>query len=112
MDPHILIALVGGLLNMVLSVTVPCLIKKSELPFLQDIKKIFEVNRQVIITSSLIIVLTIYIALKITPEVSVSMSDMGLNLNTSLGSDLSNPPIIVTRELPPQLVNLLRLMQN
>ena len=112
MDPHIFIALVGGLLNMALSITVPCLIKKTEQPFLQDVKKVFEVNRQVIITSSLIVALTIYLALKIAPELGMSMNDMGLNLDTSSGSDFNRVPIIVSREMPPQLSNLLRLMQN
>ena len=112
MDSHIFIALVGGLLNMALSVTVPCLVKKSEQPFLQDVKKVFEVNRQVILTSSLIVVLTIYLALKIAPELGMTMSEMGLNLDTSSGSEYARVPIIVTREVPPQLSNLLKLMQN
>ena len=112
MDSHIFIALVGGLLNMALSVTVPCLVKKSEQPFLQDVKKVFEVNRQVILTSSLIVVLTIYLALKIAPELGMTMSEMGLNLDTSSGSEYARVPLIVTREVPPQLSNLLKLMQN
>ena len=112
MDPHILIALVGGLLNMTLSVTVPCLIKKTEQPFLQDVKKVFEVNRQVIVTSSLIVALTIYLALKIAPELGMSMSDAGLNLESSSNSEFNRMPIIVSREIPPQLANLLKLMQN
>jgi len=112
MDSHILVALVGGLLNMALSVTIPCLIKKTEQPFLKDVKKVFEVNRQVIITSSLIVALTIYLALKIVPELDISMKEMGLNLDTSSGSDFTRVPVIVTRELPPQLSNLIRLMQN
>lgn len=112
MDPHILVALVGGLLNMVLSVTVPCLVKKTEQPFLNDVKKVFEVNRQVIITSSIIVAVTVYLALKISPELGVTMNDMGLNLDTSSGSEFARAPLIVTREMPPQLVNLLRLMQN
>jgi|LauGreDrversion4_2_1035121.scaffolds.fasta_scaffold63701_4 hypothetical protein len=112
MDPHIFVALVGGLLNMALSVTVPCLVKKTQQPFLQDVKKVFEVNRQVIITSSLIVALTIYLALKIAPELNLSLNEMGLNLDTSSGSEFGRVPIIVTREFPPQLSNLIRLMQN
>jgi hypothetical protein len=114
MDPHIFVALVGGLLNMALSVTVPCLVKKTQQPFLQDVKKVFEVNRQVIITSSLIVALTIYLALKLAPELGLSLNEVGLNLDTSSGSDFGSTrlPLIVTRELPPQLSNLMRLMQN
>lgn len=112
MDSHIFIALVGGLLNMALSVTVPCLVKKTEQPFLQDVKKVFEVNRQVIVTSSLIVALTIYLALKIAPELGFSLNEMGLNLDTSSMSEFNRMPVIVSREIPPQLSNLLRLMQN
>lgn len=117
MDPHIFIALVGALLNMVLSVTVPCLVKKTDQPFLNDVKKIFEVNRQVILTSSLIVALTIYLALKIAPELNPSMTELtGLNLDTSSGSEFLRTPMIITREIPQemptQLKNLLRLMQN
>jgi phosphotransferase system glucose/maltose/N-acetylglucosamine-specific IIC component len=112
MDPHILIALVSGLLNMALSIIVPCLIKKSEQPFLQDVKKIFELNQQVIITSSVIIVLTVYLALKITPDLNMSINSMGLNFSPSYESEFSRTPIIVTRELPPQLLNLVKLMHK
>jgi phosphotransferase system glucose/maltose/N-acetylglucosamine-specific IIC component len=112
MDPHIFIALVGGLLNMTLSITVPCLIKKNEQPFLKDVKKVFEVNRQVIITSSLIVALTIYLALKIAPELGMTMNELGLDLDSSSGSDFKGLPVIVSRELPPQLSNLLKLMRN
>lgn len=112
MDPHILIALVGGLLHMVLSVIVPCLFKKTDQPFLKDIKKIFELNRQVIITSSLIVVLTIYLALKITPELGLSMNDLNLSLDTLSGSEFNKMPSIQVRDVPPQLANLLKLMNN
>ena len=117
MDPHIFIALVGALLNMALSVTVPCLVKKTNQPFLNDVKKVFEVNRQVIITSSIIVALTIYLALKIAPELNSSMNDLtGLNLDTSSGSEFIRTPIIISRdvpqEIPGQLKHLLRLMQN
>ena len=46
MDSHIFIALVGGLVNMALSVTVPCLVKKTNQPFLNDVKKIFELKEK------------------------------------------------------------------
>ena len=98
---------------MALSVTVPCLVKKTEQPFLQDVKRIFELNRQVIITSSVIVALTIYLALKIAPELGMTMNDMGLNLDTTSGSDFNRIPVIVSsKDFPPQFTNLLRLMQN
>lgn len=117
MDSHILIALVGALLNMFFSVTIPCLVNKSDKPFLNDVKKIFESNRQVILTSSLIVALTIYLALKITPGISSTFSDItGLGYDSSSSGEYGNLPIIISRnspnQIPPQLSNLIRLMQN
>jgi hypothetical protein len=116
MDAHIFIALVGALLNMGLSVTVPCLIKKTEQPFLTQVKKVFETNRQVILTSSLIVAITIYLALKVAPEIQSSFSSLtGIDLESSQSvSEFNRPPMIVTQmeELPPQLRNLVRLMGN
>ena len=116
MDAHIFIALVGALLNMGLSVTVPCLIKKTDQPFLTQVKKVFESNRQVILTSSLIIAITIYLALKVAPEIQSSFCSLtGIDLESSQSvSKLNRPPMIVTQveELPPQLRNLVRLMGN
>jgi phosphotransferase system glucose/maltose/N-acetylglucosamine-specific IIC component len=111
MDVHIFIALVGALLNMLLSVTIPCLIKKTEQPFLTEVKKVFETNRQVILTSSLIVALTIYLALKVTQEIHSGFSEFtGLDFNSSPSpTAFSRTPIIVN-ELPPQLSNLVRLM--
>lgn len=84
MDAHIFIAFIGALLNMGLSVTVPCLIKKTEQPFLTQVKTIFETNRQIILTSSLIVAITIYLALKVAPVIQPSFSDLtGINLNSS-----------------------------
>ena len=68
MDAHILIALLGALLNMLLSLVIPCLLKKSDLPFLVELKRVYETNRQLLLASSVIIAVTIYLALKVYPE--------------------------------------------
>ena len=116
MDAHIFIALVGALLNMALSVTVPCLIKKTEQPFLTQVKKVFETNRQIILTSSLIVAITIYLALKIAPEIQPSFSDLtGINFDSSPSpTEFIRQPMIIARsdELPSQLRNLVRLMNS
>lgn len=129
MDLHIFIALIGALLNMLLSVTVPSILNKTERPFLMDVKKVFEVNRQVILTSSLIIAITIYLALKVTPELLPSftnITDIDVDSNVdydfdrtpnqfSMPEQFSMPRITSLKdvnELPPQLRNLLRLMNN
>ncbi len=110
MDSHIFIALVGALLNMALSVTVPCLVKKTNQPFLNDVKKVFETNRQVILTSSLIVALTIYLALKIAPEFQPTFNDLtGFEVDSSPIA-LSHNPVIMETQFPPQLKNLIKLM--
>jgi hypothetical protein len=112
MDSHIFIALVGGLVNMALSVTVPCLVKKTNQPFLNDVKKVFNTNRQVIITSSLIVALTIYIALKLAPDFYNSFNQLTGLETDSTSINLSHRPIIVDAQLNPQLRNLVRLMNK
>jgi hypothetical protein len=110
MDSHIFIALVGGLVNMALSVTVPCLVKKTNQPFLNDVKKVFETNRQVIITSSLIVALTIYLALKIAPDFYSSFNQLTGLETDSASINLTHKPIIIDAQLNPQLRNLMKLM--
>jgi hypothetical protein len=108
MDPHIFIALVGALLNMSLSVSVPCVLKKTDQPFLTQVKKVFETNRQVILTSSLIVALTIYLALKVSPDVQPLFTSLtGLDLSSS--SEYRPPMIIRMNQFPSQLRNLVRL---
>lgn len=65
----LLISVVGALLNMLLSATVPCLIKKSNLPLLDNVKLVFESNRQVIITSSVLVGILIFVSLSVAPEI-------------------------------------------
>lgn len=112
MDSHIFIALVGGLINMALSVTVPCLVKKTNQPFLNDVKKVFELNRQVIITSSLIVVLTIYLALKIAPNFYQGFNELTGFDNDSSSLNLTHRPVIIDAQFNPQLKNLIKLMNN
>jgi len=75
MEYELFVALVGALLNMVLSVIIPCLLKKSDQSFLNDIKKVFQTNREVIFASSLIVAITIYLALSVSPDLSGMLSD-------------------------------------
>jgi len=112
MDSHIFIALVGGLVNMALSVTVPCLVKKTNQPFLNDVKKVFETNRQVIITSSLIVALTIYLALKLAPDFYSGFSQLTGIETDSASINLTHRPVIVDTQVNPQLRNLLKLMNR
>jgi hypothetical protein len=87
MDNHILIACTGALLNMTLSVSVPYIIGKSKQPFLKNIKEVYNLHKQLIVTSSLIVALIIYLALKITPDTTPNLHELArLNLNTRYDS--------------------------
>ena len=62
MSECILIALVGALINMILALIIPCLLKDTHQPILVNIKKVYNTHRQVLITSSVIVFITIYLA--------------------------------------------------
>jgi hypothetical protein len=80
MSECLIIALVGALINMILSLVVPCIIKDSQVPILVNIKKVYTTHKQTILTSSVIVFITIYLALKLTPTLGFSMdNDMSLN---------------------------------
>lgn len=69
MEEHLLIAIVAALLNVLFSIVVPPLINKSTLPFTQEIKKHYECNKQVILVSTVLMVVLVYVSLKVTPHV-------------------------------------------
>jgi phosphotransferase system glucose/maltose/N-acetylglucosamine-specific IIC component len=126
MDPHIYVAIVGALINIVLSVGVGYLINKTQQPFLIQVKQVFDTNRQVILTSSLILAITIYLALKITPEIQFSLnelitSDNDSNYSDEFASILTKPitPIVIGRvtrttgsTISPELQNLFAMLRS
>jgi phosphotransferase system glucose/maltose/N-acetylglucosamine-specific IIC component len=104
MDSHIFVAVIGALINMVLSTIIPCLVNKTDMPILAQVRKVFETNRQVILTSSLIVGITIYLALKVAPELEPSFEEL---TGIDIGSPMSGPLLI--NGVPLQLRNLVRL---
>ncbi len=75
MTECIMIAIVGALINLILALIIPCLLKNTQQHILVNIKKVYAVNKQVIITSTIIVFITIYLALKITPELGFSFNN-------------------------------------
>jgi len=69
MDNHLLVSLVGALVNAVLVLVVPCVLQKTNLPYSDRISKAFGKNREVIISSSVVVAVVIYISLNITPTI-------------------------------------------
>jgi hypothetical protein len=78
-DNDIIIAVISGLINLVLSSIVPCMLKNNKESMLVNIKKIFETNKNSLIISSLIIMITTYIACKISAN--IDLSDLTLSDN-------------------------------
>lgn len=97
MDKHLFIALVGGLVNAGLSTAVPCLINKNDNSFFGEMRKVYANNKQTILTSSIVIVITIYIALKLAPTIKPIISNLA-----ALGRDSYEPaPVFVNTGMIP-----------
>jgi hypothetical protein len=66
-DKNFVIALLCGVVSMFLSIIMPCVLKSSTNDLLVDARKVYEANRQVIVVSSVIVVITAYLALSLYP---------------------------------------------
>ena len=72
MDRALSTALVGALVNIVLATIVPCLLSKtknSKNSLLTEVKLTFMIHRHVLITSAVITAITVYLAVKMEPEI-------------------------------------------
>ena len=95
MDIHIFIALIAVLINLVLSTVIPSLLKEkdneSNQTFMSDIKKVFITNKQLIVSSSLILGLIVYIALKIAPSINNTFTDLtGMSFNNNNNNNIND----------------------
>jgi phosphotransferase system glucose/maltose/N-acetylglucosamine-specific IIC component len=83
MKKNLVIALLCGVVSMLLSVTMPCLLKKVKTPMLQNVKTVFNNNKQLIVVSSLVVVVTAYLALLLYPLVAEDISS-GQKMSASM----------------------------
>ena len=104
MDSHIVIAVVGALVYMGLSTSMPCMLNDQKQPFLKEVKAVFITNRQTIVISSLIVAITIYLALKITPSIVDSLDRLSDDDNS--GNLINLTKLSSSREMPPELMQL------
>jgi len=74
---EVIIPLIGAILNIILSSVMPCLLKNTKESYLTEIKSVFINNRKVIMSSSLIVAVIIYLAIKVTQQLSLT----AINLN-------------------------------
>ena len=79
MNDNIFIALVAALVNLILSIIVPCALKnyKNVLP---QVRAMLENNRSALLTSSGLVFVTVYIALSISPGVKSEIPESVLRL--------------------------------
>jgi hypothetical protein len=82
LENKLLVSITAGFLNMLLSITIPCLIKKVKQPFMVKVRTVFNNNKKLILTSSLLISILVFLALTITDE----LNDVFINNNTSYTS--------------------------
>jgi hypothetical protein len=78
---HLAVAIVAAMINIVLSLILPSLLRNSTLPFSTQIKKNYSCNREVILVSSIIVVVFVFISLKITPWVDSNVFSNLAKLN-------------------------------
>jgi hypothetical protein len=83
MDQDIFIAVIAALVNLVLSIVVPCALKNNK-DFLPQVRIMLEQHRATLLSSSLLVAVIVYLALKAAP--------------------------VIQSEIPPGLLNLARLV--
>ena len=76
MTGNIIIIISAMLVNFLLSLIIPCLLKDMNQPFIDNIKKVFNMNKQLILTSTLIVGIVTYLALQISPLLEGQLSFM------------------------------------
>ena len=109
---NLLIALLCAFINILFTLLIPCVLRKTTEPWLQKIKKIFTVHKQHIILSSIIIAIIVYIGLELTP--SINLYYMRLFANTPnkpcYNTNIQEPEVIMYNlnrsELPSNITDL------
>jgi len=79
MDEHIYIALIASLVNLILSILIPCALKDSK-NILGGIRSTMVQHRTSLLSSSVLVAIIVYISLKAGPVVKNEMPDYIRNL--------------------------------
>jgi hypothetical protein len=72
MSDHIFIAIIAALVNLVLSIIVPCALKNNR-NLLPEVRKMLEQHRATLISSSVLVAVIVFIALTVADEVRPSV---------------------------------------
>ena len=68
MSQHLVTAVVAALVNLVLSLLVPCVLRRTHNSLLTQVKQFFEDHRHMLITSSVLVGVIVYLALLSVPS--------------------------------------------
>lgn len=68
MDDNIFIAIIASLVSLILSIIVPCALKDYQ-NILPEVRKMLETHRRSLLVSSVLVFVTVYIALSIAPDI-------------------------------------------
>jgi hypothetical protein len=69
LDHDLVVAIVASLVNLLLSLLVPPVFKNTNIPFISQVRKTYECNREVLLVSTIMVLIFVYVSLKITPWV-------------------------------------------
>jgi len=79
MDQDIFIAVIAALVNLVLSIIVPCVLKDNK-DILPQLRIMLEHHRATLLTSSVLVAVIVYLALKAAPVIQNDIPPGLLNL--------------------------------
>lgn len=86
MDHDIVIAIVAAMLNILFSLIIPALLSinviNKTIPFSAGIKKHYENNRDIILVSTVFVIIFVYLSLKISPWVETNIFKTLAQLST------------------------------
>lgn len=82
MYKHLIVAIIAAMINIMLSVILPFILQDSTLPFAAQIRKNYSCNREVIMVSSVLVILFVYISLGITPWIETNVFSQISKLGT------------------------------
>jgi len=80
MHEHIFVAVIAALVNLLLSVLVPCALKKTDIPLLTEVKKMFGQHKEMLLTSSVLVGVIVFLALQTAPVVKQELPEYLTNL--------------------------------
>jgi len=89
MDYDLIIAIVAAMVNIVFSLFLPALFTRVNLPFREQVQENYENTKHIILVSSILTVLFVYVSLKITPWVNNNVFKNLARLNLSPTSTMS-----------------------